>query len=127
MIYQAQVIKLNDDIEEEVALQINNVRLTCFASICPYSIEEGKKYPVRLELVILNDYEVKASSSKAGSAFVETGNGFAYLVQGRLNGMCLEADGLSFEDEVLQRDFGHLDGKIVTIKVDRIDVEFLAQ
>lgn len=127
MIYHAQVIKLSDDIEEKVTLQINGRQLNCFAGICPYPISEGKSYPVQLELVVLDDYEVMASPDDAGAAFVETGKGFAYLIQGKLNGMYLEADGLVFEDEVLQRDFGYLDGKMVTVKVDRIDVEFLSQ
>lgn len=39
--------------------------------------------------------------------------------------MYLEAGGLVFEDEVLQRDFGYLDAKFVGLRVDRIDVEFL--
>ncbi|MFT7723420.1 MAG: hypothetical protein QM788_11390 [Roseateles sp.] len=127
MIYQAQVIKLNDDIEEEVALQINGVRLNCFASVCPYPIEEGKSYSVQLELVMLDDYEVMESPDDAAPAFVETGKGFAYLVQGKLNGRYFEAGGLVFEDEVLQTEFGYLDGKMVTVKADRIDVEFLPQ
>ena len=127
MIYHAQVIKLSDDVEEKVTLQINGIQLNCFAGICPYPLSEGKSYPVQLELVMLDDYEVMESPGDASPAFVETGKGFAYLIQGRLNGMYLEADGLVFEDEVLQTDFGYLDGKIVTVKVDRIDVEFLSQ
>lgn len=125
MIYQAQVVKLNEDIEEEVVLQINDVRLNCFASVCPYAIEEGKSYPVQLELVVLDDYEMNESPSGAGSAFVRVAKSFAYLVRGRLNGMSLEADGLVFEDSVLQTDFGYLNGKMVTMRVDRIGVEFL--
>ena len=127
MIYQAQVVALSDDIEEKVTLQINDIRLNCFAGICPYPISVGKNYPVQLELVMLHNYEVTASRDSSGPAFVKTGKGFAYLIHGRLNGMYLEADGLVFEDEVLQADFGYLDGKTVTVKADRIDVEFLSQ
>lgn len=126
MIYQARVIALNDNIEEEVALQIDSVRLTCFANICRYRVEEGKSYPVQLELLMLDDYDVMESPDDAGPDFVESGKGFAYLVQGKLNGRYLEAGGLVFEDEVFQRDFGYLDGKRVTVKADRIDVEFLS-
>ena len=127
MIYQAQVIALSDDIEEKVTLQINDIRLNCFAGICPYPISVGKNYPVQLELVMLHNYEVMASPDSSGPAFIETGEGFTYLIQGRLNGRYLEADGLLFEDEMLQTDFGYLDGKTVTVKADRIDVEFLSQ
>ncbi|MFC3684706.1 hypothetical protein [Hydrogenophaga luteola] len=127
MIYQARVLALSDDVEEEVNLQINDVRLNCFAGVCPYPIQEGGTYPVCLELVVFDDYEVAESSGNALPAFSKMGNSFGYLVHGRLNGTCLEAGGLVFEDEVLQRDFGYLDGRCVTMKVDRIDVEFLTR
>ncbi len=127
MIYQARVLALGDDVEEEVNLLIDDVRINCFASVCPYPIEEGETYPVCLELVVFDDYEVAESSGNAFAAFSRIGEGFAYVVQGRLNGICLNVGGLVFEDEVLQRDFGYLDGRWVTLKVDRIDVEFLTQ
>ena len=86
MIYQAQVIKLNDDIERDVALQINGAKLNCFISVCPYAIEAGKSYPVQLELVMLDDYEVMESVDAASPAFAEAGKGYAYLVHGKLEG-----------------------------------------
>jgi len=125
MIHQAHVLALHDDVEEEVDLDINGTRLKCFAGICPYVIQEDQVYPVRLELVVLDDYEVAESSADTDQAFSRIGNGFSYLVHGRLSGICLDVGGLVFEDEVLQREFGYLDGKFVSLKVDRIDVEFL--
>ena len=86
MIYQAQVIKLNDDIDRDVALQINGAKLNCFGSVCPYAIEEGRSYPVQLELVMLDDYEVMESVDAASPAFAEAGKGYAYLVHGKLEG-----------------------------------------
>jgi hypothetical protein len=127
MIYQAHVLALHDDVEDEVDLEINGARLKCFAGICPYSIQEDQLYPVRLELVVLDDYQVTESSVGTELAFSRIGNGFSYLVHGRLSGIFLDVGGLVFEDEVLQRDFGYLDGKFVSLKVDRIDVEFLAK
>jgi hypothetical protein len=88
-------------------------------------IQEGQLYPVRLELVVLDDYEVTESPVDTQPAFSRIGNGFSYMVHGRLSGTALHAGGLVFEDEVLQRDFGYLDGRFVSLKVDRIDVEFM--
>lgn len=126
MIYRAQVVGLDDDIEELVTLQINGVILNCFASVCPYPIEKGRTYPVRLQLVVLGNDEVVELADPKDLGFVEIGVGFGYQIHGRLDGMRLIAGGLVFEDEALQVDFGHLDGKFVMVKVDRIDVEFLA-
>lgn len=126
MIYQAQVLHLDEDVEEEVVLQVGGIELTCFAGVCPYAIEEGLFYPVELRPVVFDDYVVTELADNPALSIVRVGNGFAYVVTGKLSGGCLESGGLIFEDEVLQRDFGHLDGKMVAMKVDRIDAEFLA-
>lgn len=127
MIYQAYIHALHEDVEEEVDLQINGVRLNCFAAVCPYAIQENKIYPVRLELIVLDHYEVVESVIDSVPAFSKLGRDFSYLVHGRLSGLCFEAGGLVFEDEVLQHEFGYLDGKFLTLRVDRIDVEFLPE
>lgn len=58
MIYQAHVLALHDDVEEAVVIEVSGVQINCFAGVCPYAIKEDKIYPVRLELVVINDYEV---------------------------------------------------------------------
>lgn len=127
MIYQAKVLRLNEDIEEEVELQVGGDKLTCFASVCPYAIEVGLSYPVKLRLVVLDDYAVTELADDSPSSIARVGNGFAYALVGKLGGGCLESGGIIFEDDVLQRDFGYLDGKIIAMKIDRIDAEFLAR
>lgn len=35
------------------------------------------------------------------------------------------SEGGVFEDEILERDYGHLDGKFVALRIDRLDVAFV--
>jgi hypothetical protein len=123
--YQARALTLSDIIEDEVDIEILDLQPKCFAGICPYPIEMGKIYPVCLELLVLDSYEVEEASSDVGLSFSRLEEGFAYLVRGRLNGKHLEVGRLIFENEILQRDFGYMDGKYLELRVDRINVEFL--
>lgn len=124
MIYQALVLRLNDDIEEEVMLRIDSIEIVCFASVCCYEIEVGLTYPVELYVVVFDDYSVTELPDSTKPSVTRDGNGFAYVISGKLNGNCLESCGLVFEDDVLKRDFGYLEGKMIAMKVDRLDVEF---
>jgi len=124
MIYQAKVLRLNENDEEEVMLQIGNTELTCFSS--SYSCEKkvGSSYPVELNLLVLDDYVVEKLPDDSEPSLVRIGDTFAYVITGRLNGRCLESGELTFEDDMLLTDFGYLDRKMVALKVDRIDADF---
>ncbi|MDR1423473.1 MAG: hypothetical protein LBI92_02535 [Azoarcus sp.] len=122
MIYQAKVLRIDEIVEEEVTLQIGNTELTCFASMCPCTIGEESSYP--LELILYDGYVVEEVSDDTEPSIVRLGNTFAHVITGRLNGRCLESEGLTFEDDALLSDFGYLDGKMVAMKVGRIDAYF---
>ena len=115
--------KIDKNVEEEVTLELNGSEITCFASICPYQIQEGKGYPVSFELEIFDDYFVEESEEEKAS-IKRIGNSFAYWVTGKLEGAAINSV-IPFEDEILLSDYGYLNGKYIRIKVDRIDVEFL--
>lgn len=127
MIYEALVLRVDDDIEEEVILRIGGIELACFASVCPYNIEVGLSYPVELRPMVFDDYNVSELPDGTPPSIDRVGTGFAYVITGKLSGSCLESGGLVIEDEVLQRDFGYLEGKVIAMKIDRIDVEFLSR
>jgi len=124
MIYQAKVLRISESIEEEVTLQIGNTELTCFAYFPLYGIEVGLSYPVELELLVLDEYVLEGLSDDLEPSLTRTGNTFAYVITGRLNGRYLKSGELTFEDDVLLSDFGHLDGRMVSMKVDRINADF---
>jgi hypothetical protein len=120
MIYQAKVLRLDESVEGEVMLQIGNTELTCFAY--NFAIEVGSSYPVELDL--FDDYTIEELPDDSEPSLVRVGNTFAYVITGRLNGRCLESGELTFEEDVLLSDFGYLDGKMVAMRVGRIDACF---
>lgn len=126
MIYSAEVVHLSDDIEEEVILRINGIDITCFASVCPFRISEGATYQVALTPVVFGDYCVCEASEGSDPSLVSVNKGFSYDVIGKLTGGRLDARGIVLEDDILLRDYGYLDQKVVVWRVDRIDVEFLS-
>jgi len=127
MIYQAVVLRVDEDIEEEVMLRVGSVELVCFASVCPYKIEVGLSYPVELHPVVFDGYSVTELPDETQPSVTRVGAGFAYVITGKLSGNCLESGDLVFENEVLQRDFSYLEGRMIAMKVDRMDVEFLSR
>lgn len=60
IIYNAKVLGLNPDIEEEVTLEVNGIELTCFAGMCPYELNIGQEYPVTFEML---DFELTEQES----------------------------------------------------------------
>ncbi|KPC55350.1 hypothetical protein [Amantichitinum ursilacus] len=126
MNYLAKIKRLSSDVEEEVVLCINDIEITCFANVCPYTLEDGEAYRVELTPQVFNDYVVSETNEGVTSAINRVGNGFSYILKGRLAGNKLDAGGIVFEDEMLLSQFGYLDGKFISWNVDRIDVEFLS-
>jgi hypothetical protein len=125
MNYTAQIKRLSDDVEEEVVLRIKGVELTCFATGCPYRIEEEESYPVAITAQLFNDYLIKECDEEVTPSIVKIANDFSHLITGRLIGNCVDAGGVVFEDDMLLSDFSYLEGKMISWTVDRIDVEFL--
>lgn len=125
MEYKAKVLRLNEDVEEEVLLQIGEWKILCFAGLCPYPIHEGMEYVVDLSFVVLDDYEVKELPDTSSPAILNTGKGFVTELVGKLEGSRLRLGELEFEDDILLSDYGYLDGKSVSVRADRISAEFL--
>lgn len=126
MNYQVKIKHLSADVEEEMVLRINGVEFTCFAAVCPYKIEEGSSYKVELTAQVFNEYLVSELDEEASTSIIQINNSFSHVITGKLSGNRLHAGDIVFEDDVLQSDFGYLEGKMIAWKVDRIDVEFLS-
>jgi hypothetical protein len=125
MNYLAQIKKIDDAVDELVILIINGVELTCFSNFFPYKIEKNKLYQVKLTTQVFNDYSVKELSEDTAYSIIQIGNSFSHIITGRLNNNRLNAGEIDFEDDMLLSNFGYLQGKIISLKVDRIDVEFI--
>lgn len=127
MMYISKIKYLNPDVEEEVILLINGMEFTCFIVACPWPIEVGKFYKVELSLFVLNDFKIVEVDSEVEQSIAKKGDGFAHILIGNLNGNALNVGGVTFEGDMLQSEFGYLDGKKISCEVDRINVEFIAK
>ncbi|MCD1260540.1 hypothetical protein B5M42_017195 [Paenibacillus athensensis] len=122
MDYVAVLERVSQVIEEEVLININGITFTGFSTLCPYPVVEGKQYKVKLGLTILDDVIIK-QLDQPHEKLIQIGEGFSYLIRGRVKDNTLESI-VSFEDDFLL-DFAYLNGEFIELYVDRISVEFL--
>lgn len=127
MNYLAEILHLGDDVEEEALLRIRDIEITCFVALCPFNIEEGKSYEVELIAQIFDEYLVRELDKDSSPGIVRVGRSFSYIMKGRLTDKCLDVGGIRFFDDVLISEFGHLQGKMIEWKVDRVDATFLSK
>ncbi|MDK9773526.1 hypothetical protein [Vibrio sp. B181a] len=121
IIYNAKVLGLNPEIEEEVTIEVNGIELTCFAGMCPYELNIGQEYPVTFEML---DFELTEQESAEETSTTRVDSTYAYKLLGRLNGGTIDA-GLKICDDFLESDYAYLDGQFICLCVERLDVEFL--
>ena len=122
--YDATVLKIDEDIEEQVLLGVQRYHITCFASVCPYPIKVGEKYRVKFYLFVADEFCPNEVHDDAAPAMTQDGNGFRYNLIGKLTGNILDC-GIKIEDDVFTEQYGYLNGKKIKVSVDRLDVEFL--
>jgi len=123
MAYDLIVEEINSDIEEEVTVIVEGVKIVCFASFCPYPIEIGGVYPAVLKMVVLNEYSVSEAEG-LGKSLNRIGKGFSYILNGVLSDDGIDV-GFTIQDDFIQKEYYYLKGRLVSVAVDRIDVEFL--
>ena len=118
----AKIINLDDNVEEEVLIKINGVDLVAFITYSPYLIEIDHEYSVEIVL-FADDVDIKENNQEE-KCLVRDGETFAYTVKGFLNQMGQLDVGFLIEDEIFD-DYEYLYEKYITLKVDRIDLEFV--
>ncbi|WP_242176615.1 MULTISPECIES: hypothetical protein [unclassified Pseudomonas] len=119
---KAQVVAINELVEDEILLLIDKTVVACFISYCPYKIETGKTYDIELTLNLSEDYEAKKSSSTHVLA-ERTGDGFSYVLYGTLNNGTFQTFTL-FSDEGISYDHPDLHDSFIKLTVERIDAAF---
>ncbi|BFG79433.1 hypothetical protein PTKU46_74660 [Paraburkholderia terrae] len=124
MTYSAFIKDISQDIEGEVTLLVNGLELTCFSNMPPPSNSIGTECEIEFLPMVFGDYDVHEVPDTSASLMQRIGNSFSYLVSGRLNEGVIDAGAVTFEDEILGSEFGYLDGKMVTWKIERLDVDF---
>lgn len=119
-----KVEKISSFVEGEVLISIAGVHLVCFAWNMPQSVEVGNSYSVQLNLMQFDDYDLHESPSYS-ETLERVDNSYTYSVTGVLSGSSICCQGFVLEDEILSDEYSYLNGKMVSITADRIDVVFL--
>jgi hypothetical protein len=105
---EAKVVRLSELLEEEVVLSVHGIEIVCFVGACPYKLKEGDSYPVKLGLLILEDYNVEELEDDVEQFLSRKGNGFAYRMQGRLIDGYLDVHGVKFENGAFESEYAYI-------------------
>ena len=126
MKYMAYVEKNNKLIEEEVTININGVVFTGFSTVCPYIIEEGKSYPVILNITIFDDFEINEGIAGVKSLKI-IDDSFKYRISGILKSEFIDAGIIIKDEDESFPEHSEYFNTFVEIEVDRINIEFLKE
>lgn len=124
MTYSAFIKDISQDIEGEVTLLVSGLELTCFSNMPPSRNSIGTECEIEFLPMVFGEYDVREVADNSEPLVQRVGNSFAYVVSGRLAGGGVEAGPVTFEDEMLESEFGYLNGKMVAWKIERLDVDF---
>lgn len=127
MIYDVLVKKINPNIEEEIIVQISNINLCCFVTYWRKNVEVGKIYKANIGIEILD--EIILYNQDIPKGLKQINNSFEYIISGRFCfeeysidcGILIDIDPM----EVDLTDFAYLDNKNISLKVNRITLEFI--
>jgi hypothetical protein len=123
MRYTAQIIENNEELEFIVNIKIDSEILEVFSSSIPSTLDLNTSYVVDLEAIVFDDYLVEKTNSPP--QIRQLSNSLGYEIIGHLKNGQIEANGLIFEDEILNSDFFYLDNSKVKWTVDRINADFV--
>lgn len=123
MRYTAQIIENNEELEFIVDIKIDSEILEVFSSSIPTTLDLNTTYVVDLEAIVFDDYLVEKTNSPP--QIRQLSNSLGYEIIGHLKNGQIEANGLIFEDEILNSDFFYLDNSKVKWTVDRINADFV--
>ncbi|WP_124425136.1 hypothetical protein [Pseudomonas orientalis] len=119
---KAQVLALNEHIEEDITLLIEGTIINCFVSYSPHDIEVGKIYDVELTMNLSDDYEIERAEPRT-PLIEKISPGYAYLLYGNLRDTKFHSF-VSLNDEDIHYDHPECNEHFIKLKVDRIDVSF---
>ncbi|MCU5329597.1 hypothetical protein ACQJ2X_10405 [Bacillus wiedmannii] len=124
MKYMAYVEKTDELIDEEVTININGVVFTGFSTVCSYKIEEGKSYPVILDITVFDNIEINEGIDGVKS-LKRIDNSFKYRISGILNRGFIDVGIIITDEDEIFLERSEYFNKYVEIEVDRINIEFV--
>ena len=122
----AELLHIDPVIEESVTVRIGEITIKAFASVCPYELQIGQTYPVRLYIVSFDDMPFRQVSEETGETIVRTNDAWGYSVTGRLGKSELCSGHLKLlDDGQYFADMESVRGCKLEFTVDRLDIWFL--
>ncbi len=106
---------------------INGNRLYCFISYAPDYFEEHQCYKLEINYQIFNSYAVKKYNGDNLNfiPFFRKDDSLRYYLTGIFHNDIFCVNNISFKDEELLKLFPNLEGELITLEVDRLDVSLL--
>ncbi|MEV5111512.1 hypothetical protein MRBLBA3_003558 [Bacillus sp. LBA3-1-1.1] len=104
------------------------VNVTGFSTVCPYKIEEGKSYPVILDITVFDDIEINEGIDGVKN-LKRMDNSFKYRISGILNRWFIDAGIIIIdEDEIFLEHSEYFNNYVeIEVKVNRINIEFVKE
>ncbi len=124
-IMDAELLRIDPSIEESVTVRIGQITIKAFASVCPYELQIGHIYPVRLYMVSFDHMPFREVSEETGETIVKINDAWGYTVTGRLGKSELSSGHLKLLDDGHLVDMEYLRGCKLEFTVDRLDIWFL--
>ncbi|HFK1452056.1 MULTISPECIES: hypothetical protein [Bacillus cereus group] len=95
-----------------------------FSTVCSYKIEEGKNYPVILDITVFDNIEINEGTDGVKS-LKRIDNSFKYRISGILKRRFIDAGIIITDEDEIFPERSKYFNKYVEIDVDRINIEFV--
>ncbi|OTG91458.1 hypothetical protein [Acinetobacter sp. ANC 3813] len=122
MSYKIKILSQDEHVEESLWIEVDGKILNVFCSDYNFVFNVNSVYHVELEYEIFDEYVPEITDNSP--QFRKIDQSFAYEIIGMLNNETLSVGDIFFKDEILLSEYGYLDNKIISLKVDRIKLYF---
>ncbi|WP_180114232.1 hypothetical protein [Acinetobacter sp. YH12063] len=122
MSYKIKILSQDEHVEESLWIEVDGKILNVFCSDYNFVFNVNSIYHVELEYEIFNEYVPEITDNSP--QFRKIDQSFTYEIIGMLNNGNLSVGDIFFKDEILLSEYGYLDNKIISLKVDRIKLYF---
>jgi hypothetical protein len=121
-----KLTEISEDVEGLVVLSVDGFEFVAFSPMSEIEIKSGGQYYVTLTAQVWGDECPELLEDEEIFAMEKVDDAFGYMLKGKLVGDCLRVGGAAICEESFGRSYGYMDGKMVVMVVDRIDVQFLS-
>lgn len=130
MIYYGKVTHLDNSCENIADFLINQNNISCFIGFSQLDLVLNRAYEIEIEYQIFDDYQInicELSELSKVISFERVEDTLKYKITGIITDDSFLVGGIAFKDDYLIREYGYLRGKLITLLVDRIDVNVISE